>query len=84
MQLYFLYKILCKKKVKNDVDIDHQIKERKIKNKEMNIDKRTFKKDCVSLPVCIPYFENMYSILFSLSSDKTRPPQSFRRNKSAV
>ena len=39
----------------------------------MSIDKRTFKKDCVSLPVCIPYFENMYSIFFfSLSSDKTR------------
>jgi hypothetical protein len=72
MQLYFLYKILCKKKVKNDVDIGHQIKKRKIKNKEMNIDKRTFKKDCVSLPVCIPYFENIYSIFFSLSSDKTR------------
>jgi hypothetical protein len=26
MQLYFLYKFLCKKKVKNDVDIGHQIK----------------------------------------------------------
>ena len=37
----------------------------------MNIDKRTLK-NCVSLPVCIPYFENMYSIFFSLSSDKTR------------
>jgi hypothetical protein len=38
----------------------------------MNIDKRTFKKDCVSLPVRIPYFVNMYSIFFSLSSDNTR------------